>query len=283
LHIGTYLNLPEYLPLASVLLDSLRAVSRANELTFVVPNDFTFNLSFENCSVQHCTIPAKHRFFPFYDKVVAAAAFEKTHSEPFLWIDLESFFLQAPDFSFLNCAVGINPVDHKNLGIPQGNPITPLWKCILDKAQYSENEFTEEIVLTTIPNESIYPYYNMGMVFHNTEIPIYQATQTLLEELLQDTTMNRILEQADIHKTFTHQIAFSILIRKMIPSNLISKLPPGWNYPLHLHHQNPTPPELTTLKSVRYDTYFQKNSVPPCWASWLGEKRPDLALRWYYE
>jgi len=283
LQIGTYVSSPEYLQLATLLLDSLKKCNSTSQLTFVVPEDLSAYLPSVNTRIQPCTIPSKHQFFPFYDKVVAAAAFEKEHSEPFLWIDLDSFFLQNPDSFALSCALGVNPVDHKNIGIPRGNPITPLWQHVLQTAQYSDTEFSMKVVSTGISKESIYPYYNMGMVFHNTDIPIFQSTQTLLEDLLEDAALNEILAQAYIHRVFLHQVVFSILVEKLFTSDQISRLPEGWNYPLHLHHQNSTPPELTLLKSVRYDTFFQKNPVPSCWSSWLGEQRPDLTLRWYYE
>ena len=283
MQIGTYVCSPEYLPLATLLLDSLKKCNSTSQLTFVVPENLSEDFFSVNIRIQPCTIPSKHHLFPFYDKVVAAAAFEKEHSEPFLWIDLDSFFLQNPDSFALSSALGINPVDHKNIGIPRGNPITPLWLRVLQTAQYSTTKFSMKTVSTGISKESIYPYYNMGMVFHNTDIPIFQSTQTLLDELLEDDAINETLAQAYIHRVFLHQVIFSILVEKLFPSDLISRLPEGWNYPLHLHHQNSTPLELTSLKSVRYDTFFQKNSVPSCWSSWLGEQRPDLTLRWYYE
>jgi hypothetical protein len=155
-----------------------------------------------------------------------------------------------------------------------------LWKEVAAYFQLSENL---PPVKTTVMGESIYPYYNVGMVAIHQPHGLFTQTVDALKELLASQTILKMLQESPRNQIFIHQMVFSGCLQKLYAGS-IHPLPVGVNYPLHLHSKHIQPLDLTEIVSIRYEEYFEDpgNPIPPEWRPVIDPVRSQLKSFWYY-
>ncbi len=260
------------------LADSIQRCLPQAELTVVLQH--TCPVDLKGIRELRFVLPKDFRAIPFIDKMFAAAAFEEKATCPLLWLDIDSFFLKKPEFTS-KAALRLNPVDQRNIGDLYGEERSLLWQILM---KYFALDPTEQFpVRTGISAEWIYPYFNVGMVYQQRTSQIFGLTRTALCRLLPRLDLQALLNEKYSNTLFLHQAVFTAAVLKTFRQDQIQSLPNGTNYPLHLHAAQTKPICLEDLCSIRYDTFFAKNEVPPSWQPLLGKRREDLHMRWYYE
>jgi len=227
-------------------------------------------------------IPVKLRNIPFLDKLIAAQAVEKKSDEGLIWLDVESYFCNF-NYSFQNAKVGkvyVNPVDKKNIGITYGSDLSFIWKEITSELDVDLISFDE--VYTRVTNEKIYPYFNLGMVWLEVCKGVFSMTVDALLILLEKDSVIDYIEKSPIDMLFIHQAVFTVAMLKLYGDSILS-LPQRMNYPLHLIKEDVNPLELSQVQSIRYDNYFDDNTLPSDLMRWFNGQEKKLKSYWYYK
>lgn len=283
MQIATFVGHDSLTSQVEVLTDSIIRSGLNCTLTVLTPKDCSFEIEIPSVIIEKIPILVEHRLFPFYDKLQAAAFFERTRKAPFLWVDIDSLFLEQVDFTQKDIGLRVNPVDHRNVGVPVGYELTPMWYRLMELTDLCEENYKRYTVYTSVSEEKIYAYFNMGMVYVNTERKLFQKATDYMTKVLNDVEIQKHLSQAYVNRIFLHQMIFSICVCQIFTEQERSILPQGCNLPLHLLAGHVEEKKLMHAKSIRYDNFFAKNKVPEFMKEWLGEERPDLTLRWFYE
>ncbi len=283
MHIASFVGRAEFVAHAKILHESLKRSGINAELTFVIPKERDFNISLLKVNIEEVNLECESRLFPFYDKILAAATFEQKEKYPFLWVDVDSLFLQGQDFSLPREGIRVNSVDHCNVGIKVGNDLSPLWQEVLEKVGLPTERYLTHSVLTSVSKEKIYAYYNMGMVYLNAHKGIFSTCAKILEHMLAEKEILELVEHAYVNRIFLHQMIFSAAVCRYYSKEEMFQLPEGCNVPMHMIANAEEEQKILSAKSIRYDTYFAQHKVPEFLKAWLGEERPDLSMRWYYE
>lgn len=218
------------------------------------------------------------RGVPFADKLLAAAAFERTGGA-FLWLDVDSFFFRRPVFS-TDFAILVNPVDKRNIGDLFGGPRGPVWRLL--RAHFGLEDDAGP-VFASASGEAIYPYFNVGMVVVRENRGLFSTAARKMRELLVRADVRALLDASAANRIFFHQAVFNCALLSLYGAGEIGALPYGVNYPMHLHaaHVAPVPPEEWV--TVRYDTYFHDRAAPEPWRDRFAGKEGALRMAWYYD
>lgn len=285
MNIGFYAEDQHYRPHAELLCESIRSRIPGARITIVVPQTTDGFLPDSFRPIADRVLSLRYvPSHPFTDKIHAAALFEESLSpgEPFLWMDIEGYFLKTPDFTVPGGALLINPVDIRNVGIPADSPWTPLWSGILRHFGRERESLGWGCRETVVTKEKIRPYFNVGFVFVREPRGVFRASASAIDELEGDPGFAPVFE-TPLNRIFFHQAVFAVAAFSLYGDAEIRPLPPGFNYPLHLHPRNPAPADLFLLGSLRYDGNLSGIPLDP--ADWeklpkeIRDRRNDLGER----
>ena len=260
MNIGFYAK-GDQIELAYTCYYSIQAIDSKTSITILFPKDHKdiYENRFVDSSVKLIDLDIPYLLFecPFMDKLYAASIYEKLVGK-FVWIDVDSYFLQSmPKQSFTH-QIALNPVDIKNIGQTTINPIDDYWKLLLETININEDTYTSRIIETTISKEHLYPYYNMGFVMISDNKYVFSLALDVFYKVMENKGINQFLEKSFLYAIFLHQVLFSLSVIKLYFDEEITMLPKHFNYPLHLQHKDREPVELDKLYHFRYDDFFNK-------------------------
>lgn len=252
---------------ASAIPDEIKAFFQVNQVDVIV-----FDSVLMDCKV------------PFIDKIEAAASFEKSCDAAYLWMDVDSCFINPLHISMkVNLPeLAINPVDKRNIGDRYGEERSDFWRLLSKHLDMPlESLKTQSPTKTIISKEPIYPYYNAGMIWINAPKALFQETFIALENMLRLPEIIAIITDSMLYKIFIHQVVLTLMIEKLY-NGKVTVLPKGVNYPLHLYLEDTAKPVLSELVSLRYDDYFEQNQPPQDLDTYFEEDYQTLKGTWYY-
>lgn len=278
MNIGFFAGHSHYIPHARLLIDSLHRTFKSAKIGLVVPENsfkaFEHALSHTGVSIIICP---QVESIPFHDKLIAASIYEKTLTGAFLWVDIDSYFIN-PFEGNDTYAIQVNPVDMKNIGITYGEAFSEVWLALFETFH---TKFPEKwrSVTTSISKEVIYPYYNMGCVHIKDNRGVFTKARRALEDVLSSTPS---FLQVPLNQIFIHQAAFTCALLETYEAYEIGHLPLGMNLPLHLRHHAEDFPSPTEWLSIRYDTAFSTQESIEDLPEALKNNRDHLSMLWYY-
>ena len=278
--IGTFAGHSLCIEQARLLYDSLcQNTDLTGQYQFTVMTPEHLKLTVEALGIEQINfnLPEEYRPIPFVDKLVAAAEFESRCDDELIWLDVDSCFFKTPVFA--DSPICVNPVDMKNIGISVGEPLSPIWKLIYDYFGLGVNSVGS--VITGISKDQIYLYYNAGMIRIKKPDGLFFEVRAAMTALLKTDHVQKQLEMP-LNRIFFHQAVFSCAILKK-HGRLVSSLPYGVNYPLHLRAKDPAPIPLEDVISIRYDDFFDENKPPEQWANIFKGREDVLKSVWYSE
>jgi hypothetical protein len=269
-------------PQAKLLINSIVRVFNSPSIAVLVPYDLSIEHIQYDITLIRFEMESDFRYFPFYDKIVAASICEEQCAYPFVWLDVDSVFLD--DFSFDDSIkVQVNPVDKTNIGIPLSKNLSPIWTKVIDYFRLNTSQLSKRYVKTTISHEEIYPYFNIGMVKMEQSSTIFTHTKKAMEYLLSQEDILLMLRNNKTYQVFFHQMIFSCALLSSTKDHEIGKLATYVNYPLHLLKEDDSKVILSNLKTIRYDTYFNNHDVPNELKNIINIDKHKLATYWYYQ
>lgn len=278
--IGFFIGHGNYLNHARVLCKSIlenTSLTQEYQIFAMTPEYIDLKVDIPGVVQINVDVPMIYRSIPFIDKMLAAASFESNCADGYIWMDVESYFFKPMEF--LNDAgIYVNPVDKRNIGDVYGGGQSTIWQIIYRYFQLSKEQ---PYVNTSVTKEKIYPYFNVGMVVVNKHKDLFKTVREAILELLDYDELKKQIDESVIHKIFMHQAIFSCAVMKKYGKN-IKPLPYGVSYPLHLHEFNPAQIPMEDLISIRYDNYFDSNSIPLIWKHIFNDIKNDLKSNWYY-
>ena len=254
MNIGFYIESIKEVEKAKLLVKTIEENIEDSNIYLITKHDITI----ENCITIQSAISTHHDLY-FVDKVQAAAIFEAAVTAPYLWIDSDTIFLKKVNKTFFgNERISLNPVDTKNIGVTKDQEMTDIW---LKTMKYLKIEKLEHSVTTIISKETIFPYYNMGMVYVNHHDSLFKQTYEAIIELFKDEQIKKSIASNPLNYIFYHQLIFSLMVEKIYHEH-ISPLGQYINYPFHLMEKDCDQPNFERLISIRYDTYFKTHEIP---------------------
>jgi len=273
MNIGYYAGDKHFLKHAIVLNHSIKeTISQSSQTILVKDKDYDYFKSHLPNDINIITLKLESSL-PFIDKVYAAALYESTIKDSFLWLDIDSYFLKP--FSISNEYVMVNPVDMKNIGVNYGEATDDLWSEICSDLGLDLNRFNS--VLTGISQEEIYPYYNIGFVSTHANYRLFNQTKDYIQGFIKDKM--HFLDNP-IKQIFIHHAIFTCIILSQVSQDKIKTLPEGVNYPLHLH-EKAKDFDLSKLISFRYDMIFN-DEVSLNLPKYLLDHKDQLTMKWIY-
>jgi len=269
--IGFFVGCQEQCRQAEWLVNSIRRnIAEGDKIRIVsmVPEHLPIRLGLENVEQVGFHVPEFMREVYCADKVLGAAAFEQTVEQRYLWMDVDGIFLREPE-ALWGVEIRVNPVDKKNIGeleVSKEVARDTLWQELYRYFGISEGilEAHGQRIRTTVTNESIYPYYNMGMISFLRQKGLFRCAADGLVTLLDRDEIRTALQKERLWAIFFHQAVLSCALIKLYPNGQVAPLPYGMNYPLHLMADRPDRIAKSELISLRYDDYFD-NGIPSEW------------------
>lgn len=280
MNIGFYAGHIHYLPHAKLLSQSIKKHVKNSRITVVINQE---DYSFYQSDLTGVTFLCMDRInsYPFIDKIHAASLFEKTQNQAFIWMDVDSFINQPLYFSE-KTGIQCNVVDMKNVGLAYHERPFELWEVLFNYFKIDINSLNG--VYTTISNERIYPYYNLGLVCVHDHKSLFQKTAAEINTLINTPRIKSMIDHSALNKIFFHQMVFTCLVLTEFDPTDIHELPSQSNFPLHLNHKLDVPRKITDLISLRYDTYFETNhKFTEDLPSELYKMASHLSMLWYYK
>lgn len=226
-------------------------------------------------------VPLELRTLPFADKMIAAAFFEKRINGPYIWLDVDSIVLHEPkEWDLDNRYIGIKPVDKRNIGCLYEETITSFWKEIYKYFNLNTDVFP---VYSTVGEEKIKPYFNVGMVVIKKHKDLFTKVVNAIINLLKNPIIIKKIHTDISHRIFFHQAVFSVATLAEYPRKNIYLMNYQVNYPLHYREQYPHYINFKDLETIRYDTYFEKQQTPIELVSLVENNESSLKINWYYD
>lgn len=279
--VGFFIGHESYSDQAQLLVSTFTTHHKAKidfQLHAMVPSHIRFACRIEKVLVHRFDVPQAYRSIPFVDKMLGAAAFESICDFRYLWLDVDSCFFSAiPDITYHH--IMANPVDKRNIGILVNTPKSRLWE-LLD-TYFSCNSTDYPPVTTLISKERILPYWNAGMVLAHVNTGIFSLTARALQNLLAMAKVRSLFFDDKLTELFFHQAVYSFALIRSCPDG-VAPLPYGMNYPLHLLHEDTSPPPLADVISIRYDNYFTQRKAPDIYRQVFSAYQDKLKPYWYY-
>jgi hypothetical protein len=269
-------------PNAKLLVHSIKASETDYDIYIYIKSNLPLLLFDQDVHIEYFALDHPYVYFPFLDKIYAAAHCESKMVTSFLWIDVDSYFHKATSNLYKE-TIRINPVDKKNIGILKEAPTPDLWVDLLKIVHMDEAIYRLHTVETTISKETIYPYFNLGMVYLSPSYAIFHDTKQLLIDALSNQVFLEKLRNKPTYQIFLHQAIFSLVLLKKISFEKIHPLPKGLNFPLHLLEELEKKPNLKKLRSFRYDTFFENHDWPTELQQKVFLNPKELKLTWYYQ
>jgi hypothetical protein len=229
--------------------------------------------------------------FPFAGKVIASASaeeFSEGKSSQLVWMDTGSLVVNPLELLLLKegIRIGYRPVDHLLIGSPYEEPPDDFWKFIYQSCGVSSESVYS--MLTSTDQVIMRPYINAGMLVVRPEEKLLECWRDTFLDVYQTPRAIKFYEDNYLYRIFIHQAVLAGCFIAGYPAYDAVQLPPGVNYPLHMHTRYPShlkPTSMNDLVSFRYEDYFstpgweQILPVDPPLKDWLAEREVILSAR----
>lgn len=253
MQIGCYLDDESLLPHLRLWLSSLHEVMPNSAITVVASTKIHLDLLLPY-HIHHILRFDAHHDIPYVNKMKAASLFEHTipAHEPYLWCDIEMWFFQPIEWQRLSYPLHINAVDRINIGCRVPGELNAFWSTLLFLVGLDPLRYQHHPVVTTVDQETIYPYFNAGCVVVRENRQLFQTTLTTLSHLMVHPQIVPYLDDS-IHRLFFHQVVFTLVCIQRYAWDEIHPLLEGMNVPLHMVPSNPSLFDVSTLLCGRVD------------------------------
>ncbi|MFP3950545.1 MAG: hypothetical protein ACLFVP_00145 [Candidatus Bathyarchaeia archaeon] len=229
------------------------------------------------------SIDPHFREFPFIPEAVAASMAETTVERVdgiLAWMNANTVILGEPEAFTLedDKYLGYRPVHHTNIGSSWDQPIDPFWSTIYRLCNVSEDHLHP--MKTHVDGNYIRPYYNAGFHASRPERKLLGSWRRKFLELHETSSLQELYKQNSIYRIFVHQAILSgIILAKLEPEEM-QELPPSYNYPLHLFHEDVSPhrpSRIEEMVTIRHEGFYKN----PGWM----EKFPagEQLKQWIHE
>jgi len=269
-------------PMAKLLISSFKRVYPEGFVNVYIKKPLSFVKSSQKINIHHFEVPKRVEFFPFYDKILAGSTCEGEQNTSFLWVDIDSVFFDFSPDDF-QPPIQINPVDKKNIGLTSQEERSEFWLHILKEVGLKEESYKKKLVTTTISKEKIYPYFNIGMVYLDSNLRLFTKTLQTMDNLLANPDFRELLDKNSLYRIFLHQAVFSAFVVKEVPDTRLHTLPKGYNIPLHLLEEKQIKSIVKKPFSIRYDTFFHKHTWPSNLEKPIEVDESTLRMQWIYK
>jgi hypothetical protein len=233
---------------------------------------------FDMLGVVHSNMPLNTGFvnYPFANKILSALHVEQeTDADWIVFLDSDKIMLSEPEEMFSNeHDFAARPVDKKNIGIVDFDDTEgAYWRGMYDLLRVTR---VDDRVTTTRDGETIFPYYNGGMIAVRREAGFFARFLKNFEMMWDNGLVPKagpnFIEQSTLATT-----AIAMGLRRRV-------LSPSYNYPIH--HHNAMAPEarfnnLESLVTAHYHGAFDKN-FPRAWMNSLAgfDSKTPKAIWW---
>ncbi len=217
----------------------------------------------EQLGVTHFTEPLNQRYahYPQGNKPPVCAHAEQTASTEFVvFLNSDVVVLNEPGALLLPASrsIGLRPSD--KVGVATTGPSDDnhaYWQRLYHLLGVEESSVGR--VTTTIDQQSIYAYYNSGVMSVRRSAGIFDRWNHNFERIMD----NRLKPKQGVFHTDQTTLA-ATLAQQQTPVEI---LPATYNYPFHLHEQMPAATRIGALKEVALLHYHKalhspKNEAP---------------------
>ncbi|MDP2899446.1 MAG: hypothetical protein Q8O47_00555 [Candidatus Bathyarchaeota archaeon] len=133
---------------------------------------------------------------------------------------------------------------------------------------------------THVDGETLRPYINAGLLATRPERRLIRKWRDLLLRLYREPGFEEQYRRDERYKVFLHQALLSGLVISSLGREELLELPPTYNYPMHLYHEDATgrrPCSLEELVTLRHEGFYDD----PAWEGRMPAREP--LKRWIAE
>jgi len=106
----------------------------------------------------------------------------------------------------------------------------------------------------------IRPYFNAGLLITRPEKNLLQTWRDTFFRVYETPDFSEFYRQDERYIIFVHQAILTGVILSTLTTDEIQELPPNYNYPLHLYHEDVTdcrPSRLEELVTCRHEGFAE--------------------------
>lgn len=233
---------------------------------------------------QNIVLNTKYRSYPLANKPLVCAYFEeKFPNENVVFIDSDQIILNQPDEFILteNADTRLRSVDRKGVGFSTYSDKEFKYWEVLSKLLGLDYSLYEKI--ETSIGQSIYPYYNSGLIVTKTSFGLFKKWKENFEQIY---NLKLLTKGNDF---FVEQSVFTATVLQMNLS--IQHFDNKYNYPYSLHlevDQKLQVDDFSNLVSIHYhDMFVMKKDFPyyeefklnSMKGKWIAQQINDLGIK----
>jgi len=197
--------------------------------------------------------------FPFTAESMATALAESMacdQAELLAWIDSNTIVLQEPKDFLLqdDKSLGFRPVHHTLVGSRYDEPLDPFWTLVYRRCDVPPDRIFP--MTAHVDGERIRPYFNAGLLVVRPEKNLLRTWRDTFFGLYQAPDFKEFYQQDERYVIFVHQAVLTGVLLSTLTPDEMQKLPPSYNYPLHLYDEDVTdcrPSRLEELVTCRHE------------------------------
>jgi hypothetical protein len=221
------------------------------------------------------------KFF-FMPEVVAAAEAEERavgQADTQVWLGSNTLVLREPWDLVLPGGknMGYRPVHHTLVGSRFDSPLDTFWSLIYERCGVPRDRVFP--MKTHIDGNTLRPYFNAGLLAVRPERHFIKKWRDTFTDLYQRPEFEKFYAN-EMYRIFMHQAVLSAVALASFPCDELLELPPTYNYPVHLYHDDVTgrrPGSIEELVTVRHEKFYKD----PVWEEKIPAGEP--LKRWIAE
>jgi len=231
----------------------------------------------------HFEVDPEVERFPFTSESIAAALAESRAygiADFLAWLNANTLVLREPEDFLLpdEKRLGYRPVHHTNVGSRYGEDLDPFWTLVYRYCDVPEDRVFP--MATHVDGEVLRPYFNAGCHVSRPGKQLLRIWRDTFLEVYREPALQELYQQDGRYRIFIHQAVLSGVILSTLATDELQKLPPEYNYPLHLHAEDVTdhrPSLLEELVTIRHEGFYDD----PEWIEKMPAREP--LKRWIAE
>jgi len=217
-------------------------------------------------------MPVEAVRFPLAADVAGAAHAENKARDAYdllVWLGANTIVFQEPRHFLIpdHAILGYCPVHHTNIGSLIDDVLDPFWSLIYQVCKVPEERVFP--MKTHVDGKTLRPYFNASSLVSRPDRGLFASWRDLFFNTYQQQNFKKFYEQDERYAIFMHQAILSGIILAMFELNEMAKLPPTYNYPLHLWQDDITvsrPRKLHDLVTARHEVFYRdpnwRNKMP---------------------
>jgi hypothetical protein len=202
------------------------------------------------------------RFF-FATDIRAAQIAESTatnKTDLMVWLGSNTIILKEPAAFILedDKSLGYRPVHHANIGSVYEAPLDTFWTLV-----YKYCNVSNDLVFpmsTHIDGQTLRPYFNAGILVTRPDRKFFKTWHDTFFAAYQKPELQEFYKKDERYVIFIHQALLSGIILRFFKRADLQELPGTYNYPIHLHDEDVTAHQPTTvdeLVTLRHEGFYQ--------------------------